>query len=157
MVEILIDLLMPSFQAQSADEVEIPGGEIEVLKQEVDFVDEKLPPENGVATIIGEAKKHRPPPLIIPSPEKVDTLSLTSLKRTTSRSSIASVKSKILVTLNKLFKINIIQNCFSCPCQMSSQKSQRITHYGALLLFFSHFVLAWYSLPISFTINTLER
>ena len=84
-------------QAQK-DEPEIPGGETEIQKPVVDIIHEKLPPENGVATIVGETKKHRPAPLKIPSPEKVDTLSVSSLRRATSRSSIASVRDKIMVT-----------------------------------------------------------
>eukprot|EP00092_Neocalanus_flemingeri_P006045 GFUD01006514.1.p1 GENE.GFUD01006514.1~~GFUD01006514.1.p1 ORF type:complete len:810 (-),score=153.12 GFUD01006514.1:109-2538(-) len=103
-------------QEDKADEVEIPGGETEILKAEVDFVDEKLPPtpENGVATVVGEAKKHRPPPLTIPSPEKLDTLSLSSLKRATSRSSIASVRSKILLSMPNEFKKKPEDNPLRC-------------------------------------------
>merc|ERR1712142_1276234 len=85
-------------QAQK-DEPEIPGGETEIQKPVVDIIDEKLPPENGVATAVGETKKHRPPPLTIPSPEKVDTLSVSSLRRATSRSSIASVRDKIMLSM----------------------------------------------------------
>ena len=92
----LVDGHILYLQAQK-DEPEIPGGETEIQKPVVDIIDEKLPPENGVATAVGETKKHRPPPLTIPSPEKVDTLSVSSLRRATSRSSIASVRDKIMV------------------------------------------------------------
>ena len=71
------------------------------MKVEIGFKDEKMPKENGQATIGGEPKKHRPPHLKIQSTENEneDAMSLTSLKRTTSRSSIASVRDRIMVIL----------------------------------------------------------
>jgi len=86
-------------KAQNGEESELPGGETEIQKPDVNFIDEKLQPANGVAIIAGEAKKHRPPPLTLPPQEKLDTCSMSSLKRATSRSSIASVRDKILLSM----------------------------------------------------------
>jgi len=96
------------------DEAEIPGGETEVQKTEVDFLDEKTPPENGAATIVGESKKHRPPPLTISPSEKNETTSISSLRRVTSRSSLASVGNKILLSMPNEIKKKPEDNPLRC-------------------------------------------
>lgn len=51
------------FQAQNGEESELPGGETEIQKPDVNFIDEKLQPANGVAILAGEAKKAQTAPL----------------------------------------------------------------------------------------------
>jgi len=86
------------------------------LKVEIGFKDEKLPKENGQATIGGEPKKHRPPPLKIQSTENEseDAMSLTSLKRTTSRSSIASVRDRIMLSMPNEIRKKPEENPLRC-------------------------------------------
>ena len=86
-------MLPVSLQGESCEE--LPGAEAEVSKEKVeeggDNTDNTSPATpNGAVALLAEPGGQK-------SPQPPDTCSVSSLRRTTSRSSIASVRSRILV------------------------------------------------------------
>ena len=93
-------------QVPGADDVDLPGGDIEVGKHgiEAGVKDEET---NGVLSSDDASSDKRPSPPFLEDPQH--SIKLESLRRQPSKSSLASVKSRILVgDSRKLFHDNKI-------------------------------------------------
>ena len=91
-----------SFQVPGSDDVDIPGGDLEAANPILENGDSSKDQEiiqNGSASPVSESPKRNSPPINLQSPPvRVNRNYAESLQRQPSRSSLASIKSRVMVS-----------------------------------------------------------
>ena len=95
-------LILISFQVPGSDDVDLPGGDLEAAKPILENGDSPKETEiiqNGSASPVSESPKRNSPPINLQSPPvRVNRNYAESLQRQPSRSSLASIKSRVMVS-----------------------------------------------------------
>ena len=134
-------LIFISLQVPGSDDVDLPGGDLEAANPILENADSSKDQEliqNGSASPVSESPKRNSPPINLQSPPvRVNRNYAESLQRQPSRSSLASIKSRVMVSEHReqvsAEFIDLFQN--KVPSNMKSSPEATALKVFVVLLF----------------------